>query len=852
MDMDIDKLTRAVAVSALFHDIGKFWQRAVKGDEGLSLETKKLEGELCPDWGRYRHVLWTSEFFEQFGALFPIDVSESLTGDALDNVKNLASRHHAPKSPLQVIVQQADWLSSGMDRTKAEDLKDEESGTFREKRLISVFSGIGSGSKGKRWVYNLTSLKPDESVFPFQEEKMSDLTGEYKKLWDDFIEEFKLLGVLRDNFNVWIASALSLLEKYAWCIPSSTMDVPDVSLYDHLRTTCAIAAALLRYHFETGTLDKIEDIKDRDRKKFIFINGDVSGIQDFIYMLSVTNVKGASRILRARSFYIYAFTEGIISYILKEIGLLPASCIMNAGGRFIILAPNVESVRNKMEKLSKEISLWFYDEFSAVLSLNISYDVEISGNDLMRENFSKTLIRVQDSVEERKKKKFIDILKEGARGFTFDDLFEGLRRDGHCRYCGTYPAVEEIEDEEGEAIKVCRKCKSFVDIGRWLTEVDVISYAGVNLGLGVPILRGKVYLNFHKLSEVNIAKYGDKIYHLEMLRYFPGFIYPVKFIANYVPRWANEERSIYEEVRELKQDWEEAMGRTKTFGEIAKMGTLDSDGEGKPMLGVLKADVDNLGKIFSVEFSKNMSISKYVTLSRGFDFYFSAFLDELVREKYRNIYVVYSGGDDLLFVGEWKEIFEFAVEMYKKFRKYTTENEDITLSAGIALIGPKYPVNRGAVMADEFLERSKSFKENGKIVKDSLTIFNTTVRWGFLLDELIKWRDMLEGWLISKDSNVKTTFLHRLLTYQRMAKRYYEDGDIEGLRFTYLLRYDVARNLVEIKDGKIVKGREERDKLFELVENNLRDKYRKLWLGLRIPISYVIYKYRGKKIKREA
>jgi endogenous inhibitor of DNA gyrase (YacG/DUF329 family) len=44
-----------------------------------------------------------------------------------------------------------------------------------------------------------------------------------------------------------------------------------------------------------------------------------------------------------------------------------------------------------------------------------------------------------------------------------------------------YPAVEEIKDEEGEAIKVCRKCKSFVDIGRWLTDVEAISYAGVEL-----------------------------------------------------------------------------------------------------------------------------------------------------------------------------------------------------------------------------------------------------------------------------------------------------------------------------------------------------------------------------------
>jgi hypothetical protein len=37
-----------------------------------------------------------------------------------------------------------------MDRTKAEDVKDEDSGIFRKKRLISVFSRIGNEVGDKR------------------------------------------------------------------------------------------------------------------------------------------------------------------------------------------------------------------------------------------------------------------------------------------------------------------------------------------------------------------------------------------------------------------------------------------------------------------------------------------------------------------------------------------------------------------------------------------------------------------------------------------------------------------------------------------------------------------------------
>ncbi len=66
--------------------------------------------------------------------------------------------------------------------------------------------------------------------------------------------------------------------------------------------------------------------------------------------------------------------------------------------------------------------------------------------------------------------------------------------------------------------------------------------------------------------------------------------------------------------------------------------------------------------------------------------------------------------------------------------------------------------------------------------KDSLTIFNTTVKWKFL-PKLWEWRNYFEGWLTSRDSKVSTTFMHRLLTYQRMAGDYYENKDPKALEF---------------------------------------------------------------------
>lgn len=848
--MDFEKLKKAVIVASIFHDIGKFWQRAVRGNEGLSPQTLALESEMCPEPGGYRHVLWTSEFFESFEKDFPINVSEPLTSDALDNVKNLSARHHKPSTSLHYIIQQADWLSSGMDRVKTADVQDEGSEAFRKKRLLSIFS-YDKSTERKNWVYNLTALKPTDDIFPFEEKERIDLTDEYAKLWAQFVEDFKISNVLGKHFNIWIGSILSLLEKYTWCIPSSTKDIPDVSLYDHLKTTSAIALALLCYHHATHSLNSIDNIKDKKAKKFLFIVGDLSGIQDFIYSLSITNVKGASKILRARSFYLQAIVEMGVHYILNAVGLALVSVIMNAGGRFIILAPNLDSVKEKLKEVERKISKWLFDEFNGKISLNITYDVEVSGEDLMQDKFRNVLQEIQLSAERKKRRKFFELFGAGDSGFVLDKLYAEIRENGHCQICGENPGVKSLTDETGETMKICRQCDTFLNLGRWLTESDAVSYTSKkpsNVDKSVRVFEG-LYFNLHRIKELNIT---EDYYYIELFKMLGGFIYPVKFLANYVPVWRDEEEEIFEHSRELEQSFSDAKSRIKTFGELATIGLIERKNgeiikEGKAMIGILKADVDNLGNIFSggfsEEFAKFLSISKYVTLSRNMDFYFAGYLNHLLEEKYKNVYVVYSGGDDLVLVGEWKDIVEIAEEIYRKFREFTTWNQNITLSAGIALIGPKYPINRGILMADEFLEKSKSNEG-----KDSLTIFNTTVKWE-LLPRLWEWRSYFEKWLTSTESKVKTTFMHRLLNYQRMAKDYYESRDPNGLRFTYLLKYDVARNIVDRKDGKIVRGVEEMKKLFELVENNLKGEYKELWLTLHIPIFYVLYKYRGKKLK---
>ena len=58
------------------------------------------------------------------------------------------------------------------------------------------------------------------------------------------------------------------------------------------------------------------------------------------------------------------------------------------------------------------------------------------------------------------------------------------------------------------------------------------------------------------------------------------------------------------------------------------------------------------------------------------------------------VHVIYSGGDDVFMVGAWNELLDLAIRMRKAFAYYT--GGKITLSAGLALFTPKYPIDKMA------------------------------------------------------------------------------------------------------------------------------------------------------------
>lgn len=150
--------------------------------------------------------------------------------------------------------------------------------------------------------------------------------------------------------------ANSAVCQIAWCLPSDTQEVfPEVSLFDDLRTTSAIASCLYLYHLSKGSLNE-KAVKGSNDERFLLVAGDMSGIQNYIFDIATTGIGGIARRLRARSLYVQLCSEVASHLVLRKLGLnIPIHTLMNSGGHFYLLLPNVDEVSNAIQESQREI-----------------------------------------------------------------------------------------------------------------------------------------------------------------------------------------------------------------------------------------------------------------------------------------------------------------------------------------------------------------------------------------------------------------------------------------------------------------------------------------------------------------
>ena len=855
--------TLKISMAGFFHDIGKF-----TGKKEMEISSKDIDSydeqlylkSYQKQYSHY-HALYTAYFIEKFSDFLPHELNSEKWGDG-DIFINLAAMHHKPETPMQQIITQADCLSSGWDRDEFEKkynssvhYKD-----YKKTRLLPILEQLNikededkknDSIDDYKYRYPLKHVSP-ENIFPDIFENVVPKTNqeaelEYKNLYDRFIENLKLLSH-RENIELWYEHFDSLMMVYTSHIPAARAGniIPDVSLYDHCRTTAALAAALYLYHLNTDTFNE-KNIKSYKENKFLLINGDFKGIQKFIFTSASESEKFRSKILRGRSFAVSLFSEIASDMLCREIGLPACSVVLNAAGKFTIIAPNIIQTKKAVKKVKQHINDWLVQVSFGETMFNIAH-IEASCNDFKKGRFVDLWDRFNIIMNQEKYSGF-DMGKYGGVAADYLDSF--INEPGKpvvCPLCGKRPALDKFQNEP-----VCKICRDHIFLGSNIVKKKNLSiYISQSVSKSDNCLHEPVFGQYQLSFTQNSFKDTKliKCWNLETNNPAESNI-SVKFIKGYIPVYSEEDfrdgrilSSAKTDKTKLENIDQMVIGAPKTLNHIActaKMRDPEQQNKyrGVESLGVLKADVDNLGLLMTCGLQeKRFTVSRLATLSRQLNYYFAVYLPWFLENKgFNNIYTVFAGGDDLFLIGPWNSIIELAAEIRESFDDYVCCNREITFSAGISLHKPHTTIDIMAESSEELLEKAKSESEE----KNSLSLFSTIVTWQEVKN-LLKIESTLESWLDNKwMSRVMFYNLNEFINMAEKEKRLLQKKEIdlnemECTKWRSLLSYSVDRNVTDKTDDNL--------KVKQEIMKNLID-----WLGtyegkLRIPVWKILYNRR--------
>ena len=429
-----------------------------------------------------------------------------------------------------------------------------------------------------------------------------------------------------------------------------------------------------------------------------FLKGDISGIQDFIF-----NVKseGAAKSLKGRSFFIQALSligQQMIEDTFKKENV---EQFYNGGGNFYLLLKSGDL--EQIQELQRRIDAFCISE---------NFHLTLSAVSLINRDLENDFGSIW---QELNRKSDIDKLKK------FSQSPEGFK---------TYQPTSDLN---------------------WKALTKFLKRKSYSL-----IKNGS--------QDFNIGENGVEVFGYHLTNGENGF----QDVVLELPRWnkdlINQNREMLER-EQFEREGKDPDYRFPSDGMIIEFSYLagfakERTGTGK--IGILKMDVDSLGKLFSkLSFSTAKKVSELMT-----DFFgtkINQFLEteiinkenSLTPKKFgENIYTVFSGGDDCFFVGAWDAVFQWTKlvqtefsgvsEILTSLSKSAISEKDfadftekkilpVTVSAGLVMLEPTYPVVRFADLTNEALDDAKGFKYYNEefIGKNKITV----------LDEILEWSD---------------------------------------------------------------------------------------------------------------
>ncbi|HAS47301.1 MAG TPA: type III-A CRISPR-associated protein Cas10/Csm1 [Microscillaceae bacterium] len=685
-----------------------------------------------------------------------------------------------------------------------------------ERYLMNIFEKIYPPVNQPVRYFDLKPLSiAEERFFP-----TATPQGKLSVVADEFAREYPKVpkGSLDTLYH--------LLKKHLSFVPVNT-NKPYINAFEFLKLRSAFAQCLHDYaqHRPQETDQGLQ---------FLMLCVDISGIQSFIYNIASGK---AAKSLKGRSFYLQLLMDSLIQRILRDTQAAGfqtsiGHTIYASGGKAYLLLPNCEEVKQCIQKLEKEAEINTYAihaESLYVLMDFVEFGYEVSPNSskckIKVGEAAQALISAKketdapleiadlwtilgDKTAQKKQKKYQDLLVN-----KFEDFFGHQDSTGHqvgigigydfsnknsdiktCAVTGRiiesptkHQNVLNPEDLEADQVWVLESVKKQAELGKDLKSTEFYATYQGSKALSekaqfytIDPIDLKVFNSLK--NEDNFVEEYDRVGSFKSLRHtLLRRINHLDFLNTIKEKETAYGFTFYGgNIQALKTN---NRGKTveKEYSDLADF-SVATEGKGFHRLGVLRMDVDGLGGLFANDMQAKFgreslqNFPAYAMVSSLLDTFYAGYLNTLrAKDKYRDwVNILYSGGDDVFAIGRWDLVLDFAHEIQQKFKAYAGARP--TLSAGVALITPKFPISKGADMAGDAEHNAKKFKyeivnekgEKEHKEKNAIAFFGEVVGWHQEFEKVKNIRDQL----LEFDGVISASFRQKLIRFQATKNKH--------------------------------------------------------------------------------